>query len=293
MLRPGAVDVVVIVGRAAHELPAYRQNDECEQPTRQHQPATANSKTAKAIQESRHGTSDPRGEYDDTHLRACGSQCQVTVRPLDILRQRSVCVTIVHGEQAASANGRRTEPARPSQPSPWTCSPRTASRRPPSKKSRMPPRSHRERSSVTSPPKKRSSSARTPNGKRRSRIHRLPTRQRTRLRQAPRHVRRVRGRLCGKPRPRPAPRAAREANSKPARRRTRTRKRSGGAASPPRSSPPMPAPTEDEIHLVVAVTFAAVRITTQRWLDDGGHGDLPKLVLSALNKLGPGSTTTT
>lgn len=43
-----------------------------------------------------------------------------------------------------------------------------------------------------------------------------------------------------------------------------------------------------ETRLVVAVSFAALRITVEAWLADGGVGDLPALAAGALERLGRG-----
>lgn len=45
---------------------------------------------------------------------------------------------------------------------------------------------------------------------------------------------------------------------------------------------------EAEVRLVVAVTFAAIRVTVERWLARGGQENLPALAVDALNKLGRG-----
>jgi AcrR family transcriptional regulator len=43
-----------------------------------------------------------------------------------------------------------------------------------------------------------------------------------------------------------------------------------------------------EIRLVVAVSFAALRVTVEAWLADGGTGDLPGLATEALERLSRG-----
>jgi AcrR family transcriptional regulator len=45
---------------------------------------------------------------------------------------------------------------------------------------------------------------------------------------------------------------------------------------------------EDEIRLVVAVSFAALRVMAERWLANGGTEDLPTLALDVINRLGQG-----
>jgi AcrR family transcriptional regulator len=49
-----------------------------------------------------------------------------------------------------------------------------------------------------------------------------------------------------------------------------------------------PGTDERETRLVVAVSFAAMRVTVEAWLADGGAGDLPGLAAAALERLSRG-----
>jgi AcrR family transcriptional regulator len=49
-----------------------------------------------------------------------------------------------------------------------------------------------------------------------------------------------------------------------------------------------PGADRGETRLVVAVSFAALRVTIEAWLDDGGAGDLPRLAAAALERLSQG-----